>query len=189
MSTCVLIFDLVLHSFVFSTTSAENKYWSFSCTALNCRASPLKGRLFMKPLFRRPVFFVMLFVLSLLPGIAAAECLPPATVGIVICQPSPNATIFQTPHFEAAVNPTSGSVTDISVLIDGKQVFNNLGTPLSLFTGAANGKHTLLLNATDSFGRHSTATPSFTVIGNTPACPPPAVVGVRICAPVQGDVV
>ena len=143
----------------------------------------------MKPLFRRPVFLATVFVFSLLPGIAAAECLPPATVGIVICQPSPNATIFQTPHFEAAVNPTSGSVTNISVLIDGKQVFNNLGTPLDLFTGAANGKHTLLLNATDSFGRHYTATESFTIIGNTPACPPPAAVGVRICSPVQGDVV
>ena len=143
----------------------------------------------MKPLFRRPVFLVTMFVLSLLPGIAGAECLPPATVGIVICQPSANATIFQTPHFEAAVNPTSGSVTSIKVLIDGKQVFENLSTPLSLFTGAANGKHTLLLNATDSFGRHYTATESFTIIGNTPACPPPAAVGVRICSPIQGDVV
>jgi hypothetical protein len=144
----------------------------------------------MKLLLRHSEFFALLFLLSLLlPCLAAADCLPPATVGIVICQPSPNATIFQTPHFEAAVNPTSGSITSISVLVDGKQIFDAQSTPLNLFTGASNGKHTLQLDAADSFGRHYRASESFTVIGNTPPCPPPAAVGVRICSPAQGDVV
>lgn len=141
---------------------------------------------YMKSLFRCSVFCVMLFFL--LPCVAAADCLPPKTVGIVICQPSPNSTLFQTPHFEAAVNPTSGSVTGISVLVDGKQIFDGQGTPLNLFESVASGKHTLALDATDSFGRHYKASESFTVIGNPSSCPPSAV-GVRICAPAQGDVV
>jgi|GEM_PF-4886178 len=137
---------------------------------------------------RRTLFFAMLSGFCLLPGIASADCLPPSTVGIVICQPSANSTVFQQPHFEAAVNPTSGSVTDLKVLIDGKQIFDGASSPLNLFSGAPNGKHTLLIDATDSFGRHYSATESFTVTGNIPACPPTAV-GVRICAPAQGDVV
>ena len=140
----------------------------------------------MKSPLRRLTFSAMLFILCLLPRVAAADCLPPATVGVVICQPSPNSTIFQLGHFEAAVNPASGSVTDIKVLIDGKQVFDNLGTPLNLFTTADNGKHTLAIDATDSFGRHLHASESFTVIGNLPFCPPSAV-GMRICAPAGSD--
>jgi hypothetical protein len=128
----------------------------------------------------------MLFVSCLLPRFAAADCPPPATVGVVICQPSPNATIFQLGHFEAAVNPASGSITSLKVLFDGKLAFDNLSTPLSLFTSADNGKHTLQIDATDSFGRHYRASESFTVIGNVPFCPPSAV-GMRICAPTASD--
>jgi hypothetical protein len=143
----------------------------------------------MKSLFRRSVFFVMPFVVSLLPRIAAADCLPPATAGIAVCQPVANATIFQTPHFEAAVNPTSGSVTDIKVLVDGKQIFDSSGGGLDLFEPVSNGTHSLLLDATDSFGRHYRASRSFTVIGNLPSSCPPSAVGVRICSPAPAEVV
>lgn len=142
----------------------------------------------MKSPVRASLFFAMLFGLLLLPCVAVADCPTPSTVGLVICQPSANSTVFRDTHFEAAVNPTSGSVTDMKVLVDGKQIFDNAGSPLNLFSGAPNGKHTLTIDATDSFGRHYSASESYTTIGNIPPCPPTAV-GVRICAPAQGDVV
>jgi hypothetical protein len=129
----------------------------------------------------------MLFVFCLLSRFAAADCPAPATVGVIICQPSPNSTIFQVPHFEAAANPASGSITGISVLVDGKDIFDSSGDALSLFAGGVgNGKHALVIDATDSFGRHLRASESFTVIGNIPFCPPSAV-GMRICAPTASD--
>lgn len=141
----------------------------------------------MKSPLRRLVVSAMLFVLCLLPRVAAADCPPPATAGVVICQPSPNSTIFQVPHFEAAANPASGSITNISVLVDGKDIFDSSGAELNLFTGGVgNGKHALVIDATDSFGRHLRASESFTVIGNIPFCPPSAV-GMRICAPTASD--
>jgi hypothetical protein len=187
LSTRILIVDLVLLSFSFISLFSREQICGLQI-ALLC-ITPLQGCDMKLPL-RRSELFALVFLFSLLlPCLAAADCLPPATVGIVICQPSPNATVFQTPHFEAAVNPTSGSITGISVLVDGKQIFDGQSTPLDLFEGVSNGKHALALDATDSFGRHYKATETFTVIGNTPPCPPPAAVGVRICSPAQGDVV
>ncbi len=140
----------------------------------------------MKSLLR-PTVFVPFFFFCLLSHVAAADCPTPSTVGVVICQPSPNSTIFQVPHIEVAANPASGSITSISVLVDGKDIFDSSGDALSLFTGAVgNGKHALVIDATDSFGRHLRASESFTVIGNIPFCPPSAV-GMRICAPAGSD--
>ena len=141
----------------------------------------------MKSLFRRSAFLAMMFFFCLLSRVAAADCAPPATAGVVICQPSPNSTTFQVPHIEAAANPASGSITGISVLIDGKDVFDNSGNVISLFEGGiTNGKHTLQIEAIDSFGRHLTSSEPFTVTGNTPLCPPSAV-GMFICAPVASS--
>lgn len=142
----------------------------------------------MKFPLRHGFFFVILFVVCLLPRVAAADCPPPASTGVVICQPSPNSTVFQTPHFEAAANPASGSITNIKVLVDGKDVFDSSGDVLDLFQPVNNGKHTLQIDATDSFGRHLRASESFSVIGNTPFCPPPAV-GMFICAPTASGAV
>lgn len=142
----------------------------------------------MKSSFRRPAFFLAaLFVLGFLPRVAAADCAPPATVGVVICQPSPNSMIFGGPHFEAAANPASGSIANISVFIDGKDVFDSSGDVLNLFEGGVgNGKHSLVIEATDSFGRHLRASESFTAIGNFEFCPPSGV-GMRICAPTASN--
>lgn len=134
------------------------------------------------PLFRS-VFLAMLFVPCLLSRVAAADCVPPATVGVVICQPSPNSTILAAPHFEAAATPASGSIVSMSVLLDGKDIFDNSGDAINLFEGGiSNGKHTLSIEATDSFGRHLHTSESFTAIGAISFCPVPAL-GMSICAP------
>jgi hypothetical protein len=133
--------------------------------------------------------FSALFAFTLLPQVAAADCPSPATTGVVICQPSPNSTVFQVPHFEAAANPASGSITSMSVLLDGKDIFDSSGDALNLFQGGvSNGKHTLAIEATDSFGRQLRAGESFTVIGNTEFCPPSGV-GMFICAPTANNAV
>lgn len=143
----------------------------------------------MKPRFLSPLSVGILLTLGLLPDMAVADCPVPATAGVVICQPSPNATVFQLPHFEAAANPASGSITEIKLSIDGKLVFDSFGPMLNLFEGGVgNGAHTLLVDAADSFGRHYQAAESFAVIGNLPLCPV-STAGVRICAPAPGEFV
>ena len=127
--------------------------------------------------------------LILLSGVARADCPVPPTAGAIICQPSPNATVFQLPHFEAAATPASGSITDIKLSIDGKLVFDSPGPVLNLFEGGiGNGMHALLVDAVDSFGRHYQAAQSFSVTGNLPPCQP-AAAGVRICAPAADEFV
>lgn len=121
---------------------------------------------------------------------ASAACPEPASGTLAICQPSANSTIYQVPHFEATANPTSGSITNMKVYIDGKLIFQNGGGSLSLFEGGvANGTHHLVINAWDDFGRLYQAAENFSVTGNLPFTCPVSGVGVRICAPASGSVV
>jgi hypothetical protein len=134
--------------------------------------------------------FPLLVLSLLLPLEAAADCAIPATVGVVICQPSAGSTIFQTPHFEIAANPASGSITDLKLFIDGRLDFENSGPVMNLFEGAVdtNGLHTIRVDATDSSGRHYEAQESFSVTGDFPAsCP--VTLGVRICSPAPGEAI
>ena len=121
---------------------------------------------------------------------ASAACPEPASGHLAICQPSANSTIYQVPHFEATANPTSGSITNMKVYIDGKLIFQNGGGSLSLFEGGvSNGTHHLVINAWDDFGRLYQAAEYFSVTGNLPFTCPVTGVGVRICAPATGSVV
>ncbi|HSK44019.1 MAG TPA: hypothetical protein VLA83_09055, partial [Candidatus Binatia bacterium] len=121
---------------------------------------------------------------------ASAACPEPASGHLAICQPSPNSTVYQVPHFEATANPTSGSITSMKVYIDGKLIFHNGGGSLSLFEGGvSNGTHHLVINAWDNFGRLYQASENFGVTGNLPFSCPVTGVGVRICAPTTGSVV
>jgi hypothetical protein len=134
--------------------------------------------------------FPLLVLSFLLPLEAAADCAIPATVGVVICQPSAGSTIFQTPHFEIAASPASGSITDMKLFIDGRLDFENSGPVMNLVEGAVdtNGLHTIRVDATDSSGRHYEAQESFSVTGDFPAsCP--VTLGVRICSPTPGEVI
>ena len=78
----------------------------------------------------------------------------------------------------------------MDVYIDNKLIFQNGGPSLDLFPGGvANGTHHLVINTWDNFGRLYTAQENFSVSGNLPFSCSPTAVGVRICAPAQGDVV
>jgi hypothetical protein len=121
---------------------------------------------------------------------ASAACPEPASGKLAICQPSSNSTVFQVPHIEAVANPPSGSITSMKVFIDNKLVFQNGGPDISLFEGGvANGKHTLLITAADSFGRGYQAQSTFSVTGNLPFSCPVSGVGVRICSPAPGQTI
>ncbi|MGC2698129.1 MAG: hypothetical protein WA738_20260 [Candidatus Angelobacter sp.] len=125
-----------------------------------------------------------------LPAHAFAACTTPASGSLAICQPSANSVIYQVPHIEAIANPSAGSISAMKVYIDGKQVFQNSGAEISLFEGGvANGAHHLVINAWDSFGHLYQAQENFSVTGNLPFSCPPSAVGVRICAPAQGQLV
>jgi hypothetical protein len=136
------------------------------------------------PSLRSPKSILTLTALLLIAVRASAACPEPASGKLVICQPSANSTVFQVPHFEATANPPSGSITSMKVFIDNKLVFQNGGPDISLFQGGvANGKHTVMITAADSFGRSYQAQHSFSVTGNVPFSCPASAVGVRICHP------
>jgi hypothetical protein len=122
-------------------------------------------------------------------GAAAAQCAAPSAAGIRLCQPSSGATVYQVPHIEATATPTSGSINDLKVFIDGKLALENGGPSVSLFQGGvSNGTHHLVIQATDNFGRTYQAGESFAVTGNIPNCTV-STVGVRICYPAAGQVI
>jgi len=125
----------------------------------------------------------------LLPAFAAANCATPSAAGVQICQPSANSTIYQVPHIEASANPTSGSISNMKVYIDGKLNFQNNGALNVFLGGVSNGRHRLTVVATDDFGRTYNQTEYFSVTGNLPSSCKPSEVGVRICWPSQGQVV
>ena len=121
--------------------------------------------------------------------VAAAECAAPSSAGIRLCQPSSGSTIYQVPHIEAAATPSSGSIDDIKVFIDGKLAWENFGPFMDLFEGGvSNGTHHLVIQAKDNFGRSYQTSEYFHVTGNIPNCPM-STVGVRICYPAAGQVV
>src|SRR5579871_2170677 len=121
---------------------------------------------------------------------AFAACPAPAGGTVTICQPSANSTVYQVPHIEVNSSPTSGSITTMAVYIDNKLAFQNGGPTLDLFPGGIeNGLHHLVINTWDNFGRLYKAEENFSVTGNLPFTCPPTAVGIRICAPAQGDIV
>lgn len=132
-------------------------------------------------------FLAIVFCLS---SQAFAACPLPASGTVAICQPSANSTVYQVPHIEVNSNPNSGSITTMNVYLDNQLFFQNGGPSLDLFPGGvANGTHHMVINTWDNFGRLYQAQENFTITGNVPFSCPPTAVGVRICAPVQGDVV
>jgi hypothetical protein len=142
---------------------------------------------FPKPLALNTAFLVTAIVLC--AGVAAAQCTAPSAAGIRLCQPSSGATVHQVPHIEAAATPTSGSINNLKVFIDGKLALENGGPSVDLFQGGvSNGTHHLVIQATDNFGRTYQASKYFGVTGNLPNCPASAV-GVRICYPAAGEVI
>src|SRR5262249_18316229 len=151
-----------------------------------------RGPISMKYSSLRSLKSILTLVAAVLAiaGRASAACPEPASGKLVICQPSANSTVFQVPHFEAVANPPSGSITGMKVFIDNKLVFQSGGREMSLFQGGvANGKHTVMITATDSFGRDYQAQQSFSVVGNLPFSCPTSTVGVRICSPAPGQTI
>jgi len=127
--------------------------------------------------------------LALCAGTAVAQCAAPSSSGVRLCQPSPGSTVYQVPHIEATATPTSGSISDLKVLIDGKLALENGGPSVSLFEGGvSNGTHHLVIQATDNFGRTYQSSSTFGVTGNLPNCPT-STVGVRICSPLAGQAI
>lgn len=128
--------------------------------------------------------------LLLFPASAVASCSAPSSSGVAICQPSVNSTVFQVPHIEAAATPTSGSIRNISVFIDGRLELQNVGPAMDLYPGGlSNGTHHLVIKATDGAGRAYQASEYFGVTGNLPQSCPVSVTGVRICSPASGEAV
>lgn len=123
-----------------------------------------------------------------LPAAMRADCPVPATVGIVICQPSANAVITNVPHIEANTNPTSGTIVDLKVWIDGRLVDERNGPQENLFEGGVNnGGHSLQIQAEDGQGRVYKASEFFTMVGLPPETCPLSGAGVRICWPIANQ--
>lgn len=142
------------------------------------------------PLFPLTCKFVLIVTaVALCAGTATAQCAAPSSSGVRLCQPSAGSIVYQVPHIEATATPTSGSISDLKVLIDGKLALENGGPSVNLFEGGVNnGTHHLVIEATDNFGRTYRTSSTFSVTGNLPNCPM-STVGVRICSPLAGDAI
>jgi hypothetical protein len=127
---------------------------------------------------------------AMLPGKAAAQCAAPATSGVRICQPSANSVINGVPFIESAAEPSSGTITSMTVTLDGQQIFTNNGPEINLFDGAiGEGTHKMTITAVDSFGRSYATAETFTSTGIPPTTCPMSTVGVKICYPAAGQFV
>lgn len=185
--------NLVLLSFAaFADTFREQQlgFWiaiSMVRTQMRTTRGPFRMKSSYLPLTRTLVLTFAAVVLA--AGTAAAQCAAPSSAGLRLCQPSSGATIYQVPHIEATATPTSGSINDIKVFIDGKLALENGGPSVDLFEGGvSNGTHHLVVRATDNFGRSYQAAEYFHVTGNLPNCPM-STVGVRICYPAAGQAI
>ena len=144
----------------------------------------------LSPIVSLVVAFIFIIAVAIMPSQAAAQCAAPTTSGIHICQPSANSVISGAPHIESAAEPSSGSITSMTVTVDGTQIFTNAGPQVNVFPGGIdNGTHHMVISAQDNFGRTYQASETFTVTGIPPSSCPTSTVGVRICYPAPGQFV
>ncbi len=121
-----------------------------------------------------------------------AACAPPKSAGAVICFPTPNSTITQTPIFEAAATGESGGIVRMILYADGVKVLqmNNLDSFATQVYGgpaAYNGKHHYVLQAYDQGGHLFQTSEYLTELdGIVRPCASPSS-GFTICSPTQGS--
>src|SRR5579862_9130263 len=66
-------------------------------------------------------------VLALLTAVSQAQCVDPPSPSVVICTPSPNATVVYIPEVSARFTPTSGADIRRVVIYDNGRVMSDTG--------------------------------------------------------------
>jgi hypothetical protein len=132
----------------------------------------------------------LLVLSALLLSTAAAwsQCSDPSTPSVVICTPTPGATVVYIPDVAVRFTPASGSTISKMVIYDnGRNMWQ--GGPRQdggdIYDAQVyNGSHNIVVKAWDSYGNFYQAKETFYVTGlGFPFCSIPSSPGVNFCMP------
>jgi len=132
-----------------------------------------------------------LLVLSalLLSAVAAwSQCTDPSTPSVVICTPTPGATVVYIPDVAVRFTPASGSTILKIIIYDNSRNMWQGGAGqdgIDIYDADVfDGTHNLVVNAWDSYGNFYQAKETFYVTGlGFPFCSVPSSPGVNFCIP------
>lgn len=122
-----------------------------------------------------------------------SQCNAPSAPGVVICTPTDGSTVVYVAEVSAAATPASGASISAMYMYDNGALIIKSGqgqNALNVYNGSTyNGKHRVVIKATDTDGNVYLATTNFNVTGEGySACPVPNSPGVDICSPPLGSI-
>ena len=137
-----------------------------------------------------PLQTSLLVLSALLLSTAAAwsQCTYPSTPSVVICTPTPRATVVYIPDVAVRFTPASGSSASKMVIYDnGRNMWQGGPGQNSIDVYDAlvyNGTHNIVVKAWDSYGNVYQAKETFHVTGlGFPFCSNPSSPGINFCMP------
>jgi Bacterial Ig domain len=125
---------------------------------------------------------------------AWSQCNNPSSPGVVICNPTMNATVAYgnlPPEISVRSTPAQGATITSMILYDNNNNFyQNTTGGINLYDGSIyNGKHNIVANVWDSDGNLYQAKTTFNVEGlGFPPCTQPSKPSVVICNPPAGSI-
>jgi hypothetical protein len=137
--------------------------------------------------------WLSLTITVFLAASALAQCVDPASPGVVICTPSPGSTVVYDPDLAVRFTPSNGAGIARIVVFDNKQKIEETGAGqdgFDLRDGAMfNGLHHIVVKAWDTAGKMFETSESFHIVGQGfPPCDRPAQPGVNFCDPPRNAV-
>jgi hypothetical protein len=139
---------------------------------------------------KSPLQTSLLVFSALLVSTASAwsQCTYPSRPSVVICTPTPGATVAYIPDVAVRFTPASGSSVSKMIIYDNSRNMwqggpGQNGTDV-YDADVFNGTHNLVVNAWDSYGNFYQAKETFYVTGlGFPFCSVPSSPGVNFCIP------
>ena len=131
---------------------------------------------------------LLVLVISTVAVSASAQCNPPKSAGVVICAPTPGATVAYPATVDLAATPASGaSITNFIFYDNNTKIWegSNGQRQDSITNGNTyNGTHNFVVNAWDTDGNFYQAKVTAYVTGEGyPPCAIPKNPGINFCAP------
>ena len=131
--------------------------------------------------------------LLFLTSVGWSQCNSPSSSGVVICTPTNGSTVVYVAEVSAAATPASGASISAMYMYDNGTLITKTGqgqNTLNVYNGSTyNGRHHVVIKATDTDGNVYLATTNFNVTGEGYfPCPLPNSPGVNICNPPVGSI-
>ena len=132
-------------------------------------------------------FFAVLVVFAI-PASVFAQCNPPKSPGVIICAPTPGASVAYPAYVDIAATPASGaSITNFIFYDNNTKIFESAKgqRQVTIVNGNTyNGTHNFVVNAWDTDGNFYQAKVTAKVTGEGyPPCAIPTTPGINFCDP------